>query len=749
MKKINIILLTALIALPFAAQSQSGRLKYANKMYLKQAYYNASQGYEDVIARKTDSSTVAVRIADSYDKIGNTEKAIAWYNFINRKNALNKDQHLRLVLLERELENYKGSSKLLASYKEKYGEENLSNDLISGLSVEDLKKDKNQFVLKLQDVNTSQSEIGTSYISDNEVLLSSTNRKSKASKYVQSWSGNYFYDIYRAPINSNGNIGKMKIMKSDAKTKYNDGPAVYNAQTKFVYFTRNNLVDGKKGTDKNNAILLKIFKAKMDGNKFTDVEQLSINSDNYSNAHPTVSEDGRTLYFSSNRPGGYGGMDIYSVELNKEGKSVGTPKNLGDKVNTSQNEVFPHYDSRENILFFSSDGHFGLGGLDVYVAKLMKGDKVNSIENLGAPINSPHDDFSFVNDSKQTKGYFSSNRVGGQGDDDVYGFNQNFPIRNSAILNGIVNNLKTKSGLANTTIYLVNKEGVTLDSTTTNSDGSFEIFLSSIEDDFKITSKKEGFITAEKEIGFDASKDEYETEINLAPDLDYHFIGLVRNKKTGEPIDGVKITIIDNNTNKEFTQSSTDGSGNFKTTTLPYMFSDKINYNFIIEKKGYVTNNLDFSDVLDMVEDINVSNKMSIDLTEIEVGKTDLNEVVEISPIYFDFGKYDIRPDAAVELNKVVKVMKDNPGMVIELGSHTDSRGSASTNQRLSDKRAKASAEYIITQGIERNRISGKGYGKSRLKISDAEIAKAKTEQEKEDLHEKNRRTEFIIVKMD
>lgn len=749
MKKINIILLVALIALPFAAQSQSGRLKYANKMYLKQSYYKAAEGFEDVIARKTDSSTVAVRIADSYDKIGETEKAVAWYNYIGKKNALSKDQHLRLALLERNLENYSGSRQLLASYTEKYGEQELSSDLLGKTSIDELKTDKGQFVLKLQNVNTSQSEIGTSFISDNEVLLSSTNRKNKISKHQQSWSGNYFYDIYRAPIDSRGSIGKMKIMKSDAKTKFNDGPAVYNAKTKFVYFTRNNLMDGKKGTDKNNAILLKILKAKMDGDKFVDVEELSINNDNFSNAHPTVSEDGKTLYFSSNRPGGFGGMDIYSVELNNEGRTVGTPVNLGEKVNTSQNEIFPHYDSRENILFFSSDGHFGLGGLDIYVAKLVKGNKVREIENLGAPINSPYDDFSFVNDANQTKGYFSSNRNGGQGDDDIYGFDQNMPIRNSAILKGNVRNLKTKSGLSNSTIYLVNKAGETLDSTTTDKDGSFEIFLSSIEDDFKVTSKKEGFITGEKQIGFEAAKEEYETQIDLIPDLDYRLIGIVKDKKTGEPIDGVKITVVDNNTNSQFTEMSTDGKGSFNSTELPYKFSDKVNYNFKVEKTGYVTNVIDLSETLDMVEDINVSNKISIDLTQIEVGKTDLNEVVEISPIYFDFGKYDIRPDAAVELNKVVKVMKDNPGMVIELGSHTDSRGSASTNQSLSDRRAKASADYIVTQGIDRSRISGKGYGKARLKITDAEIAKAKTAEEKEDLHEKNRRTEFIIVKMD
>lgn len=748
MKNFIYIILVTFLALPMLSTAQNGRLKYADKMYNQQAYYYASEAYEDVLERKTDSIDIASKIATSYDKIGNTEKAIAWYKYLQQNDKIEKDQLLRLALLERQTENYTGSEELLASYQSQYGMDNIAADLFAKSSIDELKRDKNQFNLKLQDVNTASSEIGTSFINKNEVLIASSKRRSKATKRMQAWTGTFFYDIYRASINEQGDIGKLNLMKSEAKTKFNDGPAVFNEKTGYVYFTRNNFFGGKKGMDNNNTILLKIYKGKIENNKFVDVEEVNINGDNFSTAHPSVSADGKKLFFSSNRPGGFGGMDIYYVDLNDQGNTSGTPINLGSKVNTSQNEVFPHYDASENIVFFSSEGHFGLGGLDVYVAKLNKEYIANSVENLGAPINSPYDDFSFVNNASQTKGYFSSNRPGGQGDDDVYGFRQNFPIRNSAILNGIVKDLLTNENVPGSTVYLLSKNNEIIDSSKANENGNFEFMLSSIDDDFKLLASKDGYIDNEKAIPFNPKVVEYEEEVAIMPELNYFFSGTIKNKKTGELLEDVSITIVDNNGNTEFGKLTTTGDGQFKSEILPYEYKDNVSYAFRLEKKGFITNTFSISESLALEENIDVSKRLNIDLTEVEVGKTDLKDVIEINPIYFDLNKFNIRPDAAIELDKVVKIMQDNPGMVIELGSHTDSRGSASLNRSLSDKRAKASANYIISKGIARNRISGRGYGKSRLKISDAEIQKASTEAEKEALHEQNRRTEFIVTKM-
>lgn len=482
------------MVIPFFNLSQSGRLKYADKQYEQKSYYYASEAYEDVIDRKTDSSVVAFRIADSYDKIGNTKKAAEWYRFIQRKGLLTREQHLRLALLERQLENYDGSSQLLASYEQKYGEQDVVKSILgTDTSIDVLKESKGQFELKLQEqVNTENSEIGTSFYSSDKVLLASAKRRSKVVMRVHSWTGNYFYDIYQAQVNEDGQIGKMKLIKSKVKSKFHDGPAVYNEKTGSIYFTRNNFLDGKKGMDENRVIRLKLYRAKLEGKKFKDVEELGINDDNYSNAHPSLSKDGKRLYFSSDRPGGFGGMDIYYVELGEDGKQVGEPVNMGSKINTTQNELFPYYNDSENILFFSSEGHFGLGGLDVFVAKLDKSGGVRTSENLGIPINSPYDDFSFVNNDEQTKGYFSSNREGGKGNDDVYGFLQKSVIRNSAVLKGNARDLLAGSKLDNVLIYVADKDGKLIDSIRTSKDGSYEFSLRNVDGDFQLLGKKRG-----------------------------------------------------------------------------------------------------------------------------------------------------------------------------------------------------------------------------------------------------------------
>ncbi len=747
---IQAVIFGLLMSAPVVSYAQSGRLKYADKLYASQSYYFASEAYEDVLARKTDSSTIAVRIADSYDKIGNTQKAAEWYRHLQRTNQLNREQHLRLALLERQLENYKGSEQLLASYQSKYGAGDVAqNILTTKTTVDALKQDKGWFKLKEQGVNTEHSEIGAGYFSDTELLLSSSKRRAKAVKRVHSWTGNYFYDIYKAPINEGGDIGKLKVIKSGVKSKFHDGPSAYNPTTGYLYFTRNNYLDGKKGVDENKVVRLKLYRGKLEGNKFTNIEELSINDNSFSTAHPSISKDGKRLYFSSDRPGGFGGMDLYYVNLDKDGNPQGAPVNLGNKVNTSQNDLFPFFNGQENLLFFSSEGHFGLGGLDVYVAKLDKTGNAKSIENLGAPINSPYDDFSFINSEDQTKGYVSSNRQGGKGSDDVYGFSQHVVIRNGAILKGNVKDLITDANLKDAVIYLTDKKGNVLDSLKADEKGEFELSLREVDADFDLVAKNDGYVTGKQNIKFDAAKDEYKEDLKLMPVLDYYFAGSVLEKGKATPIEGVKITILDNNKNKsEFAKVQSNNTGAFKSETLPYAYNENINYQFKLEKDGYVTKEVTLKEVLAKKAEINVNEVLSIDMTKIEVGKTDLNDVVDIAPIYFDLNKSDIRPDAAKELDKIVKIMKDNPGMVIELGSHTDSRGSAASNISLSDRRAKSSAQYIISQGIAKDRITGKGYGKSRLKISDAEIAKASTNEEKEALHQKNRRTEFIIVKM-
>lgn len=752
MKTINTIIfgISLLFFLAFTSHSQTGRLKYAEKMYDQKAYYFASEAYEDVLARKTDSSTVAIKIADSYDKLGNVQKAASWYRYLKRKDKIEKEGLLRLALLEHQLGNYDQSKTLLSSYSSKYGEsEVVENILNADVSIDELNKDKGWFSVKRQAVNTEYSEMGTSFISENEVLFSSSKGKGGIVNRVDSWTGDAYYNIYKAQVAEDGNLSDVKQMKAEAKTRFHDGIIAYNEKTGYVYFTRNNFIDGKTGMDKDKVIHLKLYRAKLDGNKFKNVVELGVNDDSYSTAHPSISKDGKTLYFSSNRPGGYGGMDIYSVKLDASGLPIGTPVNLGAKVNTPKDEVFSHYNSKYNLLFFSSNGHFGLGGLDVFVARLDGEGKAKNIENLGTPINSPLDDFSYMSDENQTKGYFSSNRQGGKGSDDIYGFDQHVVIANGAVLKGKVKNLLTEAGVEGAMIYLADKDGNLMDSIQSNQDGAYEMALDGVENDFLVIIEKNGYVEFKEEVKYDREKDEYHKDLEILPNLDYHFTGLIKDRASKENLEGVKITFYDRNKDsEEFDAVLTGTDGTFKTKTIPYEYNDHVNYEIKLEKDGYVTKNVALGDILSKKEAMNVSEYLSLDMTKIEVGKTDLHEVVEINDIHFDFNKSDIRPDAAKELDKVVKVMQDNPGMVIELRAYTDQRGNKDYNLKLSDRRAKSSAQYIISRGIAKDRVRGKGYGAASPIYTEAEIAKETSEEAREALYEKNRRTEFIIVKM-
>lgn len=730
------------------AIAQNGRLKYANKLFETNSYYYAAEAYEDVIARKIDSAQVAQRLAISYDKIGNVSKAVEWYEVHNRSAMLTAEEQMRLGLLKRQLGEYDASEQLMASYASNFGPTDVTNEVLAARTyLDDLKTGKGIFELKLQPVNEEHSEIGVGFLGAGEVILASSKRSRMISKQLHSWSGNYFYDLYRAPINADGEIEKPKLLKGVLRTKFHDGPASLDTVNGYLYFTRNNYMSGRRGFDDNQTTLLKIYRAKQSGKKWVDEEELPINGEAFSTAHPVVTADGRRLYFASDRTEGFGGMDLYYVDIDASG-NLGVPINMGSKVNTSQNDLFPSYNTKENLLFFASEGHAGLGGLDVYVAKLNKSGKAVKVENLGAPINSERDDFSFISNDDQTMGYFSSNRNGGKGSDDIYGFRQLLPIKNSPVLKGNATDLIAGHQLEEVVIYLVDGTNQVLDSAITLENGGYEFELAELDDDFKLVASKNGYVQGTRQVAYQHDKMEYVEDVALMPILNYYFAGTVTDAKTEDVLDSVRITIVDNKDKQLFEQVRTNASGMFTSGELPYAYNDKIGYSFKLEREGYVSKTVGLSELLALEEKIDVNGNLDLSLTKIEVGKTDLNDVIAINPIYFDLNKYNIRPDAAAELDKVVAIMKENPGMVIELGAHTDSRGSDASNRTLSDKRAKSSAKYIVSQGISKDRIYGKGYGESKLKVSDAQIKKAETEEEKEALHQQNRRTEFIIVKM-
>jgi len=340
---------------------------------------------------------------------------------------------------------------------------------------------------------------------------------------------------------------------------------------------------------------------------------------------------------------------------------------MGKNINTEGNEMFPFVHD-DGLLFFASNGLPGLGGLDIFVAKLTDSKTAGTPMNLGAPVNSSYDDFALILDKDQKNGYFSSNRLEGRCDDDIYCFEMNKPIsfdtQNNQTQNSNVNNQVVKAP-------------------------TFSLYC------------------------------------------------LVTNKETKSPIEGATITLKDNFTGKSETFITTT-SGDFTKKLDFYKLNDKVNFDVKIEKNGFLTKTANYSKTLAVPGQYNIHEEIDMNLLKIEVG-SNLGALLNINPIYFDYDKSLITPKASIELDKIEKVLNDNPTMEIELGSHTDSRGSAEYNIKLSDRRAKASAEYIKNRITNPDRIYGKGYGATQLLNKCVKCT--------EDEHQMNRRTEFKIVK--
>ncbi len=318
-------------------------------------------------------------------------------------------------------ELYKSSENELLSDSHAYNNIGLSRkDIYSSLlnSLTSIEEKSERFIVNILNINSKYSDYAPSFYKGELVFASSRNTNS-FSKILHELNNQPFLDLYTTVKTSDKrNIEKLK---GTINTKFHESSAAFSKDRKTVYFTRNNYAKRKSRTNTEGTVLLKIYKASYDEGKWKDIEELPFSSDEYSMAHPALSPDGKFLYFASDMPGSFGKSDLYVVEINEDG-SFGIPENLGNQINTSGRETFP-YISDKGTLFFASDGHLGLGGLDIFMAMLNEEGDVG-VYNLNEPINSSKDDFTFIINEENKIGYFASNRKGGSGDDDIYGFRQ-------------------------------------------------------------------------------------------------------------------------------------------------------------------------------------------------------------------------------------------------------------------------------------------------------------------------------------
>jgi outer membrane protein OmpA-like peptidoglycan-associated protein len=583
-------------------------------------------------------------LADSYYFTADYENAAKWYGALYEfSKDISADYLFRYAQTLKSTMQYKASDKIMEQLYSSKGGADFRSKLFDGERnyLAEIEKQSGRYEIEIAPFNSSLSDFAPTFYIGGIVFSSNRTNGMKPSR-VHDWNDQPFLDIYKI------NLTNSKVEKFDKEinTKFHESTTIFTKDGQTVYFTRNNYTDGKYKNDAEGTNRLKLYRAKRTKKRW-EVTELPFNSDEYSVSHPALSKDEKTLYFASDRPGGKGFSDLYKIAI--EGDGFGEPVSLGDGINTEGRETFP-FVSSDDKLYFASDGHIGLGGLDVFVTDIKEDGSFGDIYNVGRPINSPQDDFTFIINGVTGQGYFASNRDGGVGDDDIYSLQQITPLECRQTLKGQVLAEADNMPIAGAKVLLLDENNDKVAEAISDIKGmvSFDLYCSK---QYSLRATKESYTTAEK--------------------------GFVTNDEMGK----------------------------------------------VVEKTLFMEKGYDLSS------------------GPVKIGD-DLFKVLGLTIIYFDLDKSDIRPDAAIELQKIIAVMQAHPSMKIDVRSHTDSRASDSYNLALSERRAQATVDYIIKKGgITRSRLTGKGYGETRL-VNECSNDVPCTEAQ----HQMNRRSEFIIT---
>ncbi|MFT5752010.1 MAG: outer membrane protein OmpA-like peptidoglycan-associated protein [Flavobacteriales bacterium] len=621
--------------------AQDGKLNRADKKFDQYAFVDARKMYLEIAEDGYKSAELFQKIGDSYYFNGKYDEAEEWYKKLveNYPEATTPEYFFRYAQTLRALKNYEIADEMMLKFNEAKG-----TDIRATLFVESpdyLKqigyKTSNYTLEDIQSINSRYSDFGpTEY--EGKLIFASSRDTGGMSKRIHKWNNEPFLDLYGTKVGAESDsFSKPSRFSGKLNTKFHESTTTFTKDGKTVYFTRNNYNEGSFKKDENGTNKLKIYKASKDGNSWRTPEEMPFNSDEYSTANPALNSDNTKLFFASDMEGTIGLSDIWYVDIAEDG-TYGAPQNLGRPVNTEGRETYPFISSTGDI-YFASDGHPGLGGLDMYViGKTQEGGQ--EVINLGEPINSSYDDFTFIVNDSTRIGYFASNRKRGMGSDDIYRFVQDIIPSCDVEIAGLVKDLDSGDLIPGATVYFMDENNEVLEEMIVGNDAAFS-FIPECDMTYVVRAAKEKYESAERLVNTPSTSAKLEFDLNLKP----------------------------------------------KVAQIP------------------------------------------------------VGAAIPINPIYFDFDRFNIRPDAAIELAKVVEYMVQFPNAIINARSHTDSRGSDDYNMSLSDKRAKSTVAWIISKGIDRTRITGNGYGESQHLNECSNGVKCS----KED-HQLNRRSEFIVV---
>ncbi|MDA7825154.1 OmpA family protein [bacterium] len=660
MKKIISIFIITLLSSAILT-AQSNKTKRADKHFNKFEFIEAAADYLKLITDGDGDTYIYGQLAESYYNVYKFVEAEKWYAKV-LENSSDPEMIFKYSLMLKAGGKYSEANEQLAkfasmrpadqrsiAYKKNpdYSQRILGGKLKFAVkNLRDVFRPK-KGNLVYEDINTEYSDFGGMInINKSDTTFYYTS-VSKTNNKVYGWNEEPFLEIFTAKGDGNGGFLEPTNEKN-INTKYHEGLASISPDGNTMYFSRESFYDKiyeKDPSTKYKISVLHLYKSIKQEGQWSEAEPLSLNGENYSVKNPSVSTDGKTLYFASDKIGGSGGFDIYSAPIDENG-SVGEATNMGQKLNTEGQEMFPFIGSN-NTLYFSSNGHLGLGGLDVFFAKIIDG-KVGPVRNIGIPVNSAFDDFAFSFDEETEEGFVSSNRK------------------------------------------------------------------------VKIPNEITGALES-----VDMKDEIYEVKLLDEPICDVLMTVTVRDVKTGLMLDGASVSIQDSEGNIFGTKiSNSEG-------IVEYIIECDVDTKLVGSKIGYESGSTTVAGTSE--------EEVSAELLLTPIEEIILANKVILNPIYFDFDKSNITAKAAFELDNLVQLMNKYKSIIISAESHTDSRGSDSYNLSLSDRRAKSTAQYVISKGIDASRITGTGKGES-APSSDCD---GRCNEEE---HQLNRRSEFLIL---
>ena len=710
----------------------------AGDMYYKEFDYRKAIGfYKRALKKDTANLHVLQKMADSYRLINDWASAEPYYGQL--ANMQNADVMDKLYYAEalRADQKYADAKVYYKMYADLAPNDASVKERMQGIDqVEELSRDKGYYDIQNLKINTKFSDFGVSFYKDTGIFFCSNRYEEAFVKHKDEWTHASFLQIYQGyKADSTGQVNTCDLMRGkEPDRKFHEGTTSYNDKMQELYFDRSNY-NGKRAffaADK--TVKLKIYKVAWLADKNSwgseSVEAVPFDDKEYSVGHPSLSRDGKTLFFASDKPGGNGGVDLYMC-TREIGQPWSAPVNLGPKVNTSGEEMFP-FIADDGTLYFASNGHLGLGGLDVYSTSMVKtGTKISWTEpvNLGYPINTNSDDFGYIISKENKQGYFCSNRPGGQGDDDIYSF-----TKKGVILNGIVYDAATGLPIQDAQV-IMKEEDVEKGKAKSGKDGDFS-FPAVPHHKYKFFATHPGYLPAELVVDVKEKPDL--VRIPMVAEGGINLEVTVLDKMTRDPLESAKVKLTNLKTNKdEFCSTNKDGKCTF-------VLDPETNYRLEGSKE---TGEPDTKYLSVTATQSTMGKKAPATLYSVlELEKVKKGVAIKIENIYYDLDKWYIRPDAAKELDKLVKVLKDNATLEIELSSHTDCRATIKYNQQLSSKRAEAAVAYIASQGIDPKRMIAAGYGESHL-VNKCACEGTYVVPCTEEQHQENRRTEFKILK--